>query len=105
LTASSSVTRHNPTSAPEPVAAAGGHRALHFTIIINDTRSRIVLSDVATSRWMRGDEHSADMRAFALVQTLANNGADVAKIEELSWSPPDASHGGLRTTLIYGAQA
>ena len=54
---------------------------------------------------MRGGEHSADMRAFALVQTLANDGADVAKIEELSWSPPDSSHGGLRTTLIYGAQA
>ena len=84
---------------------AGGRIALHFTIIINNMWRRIILSDVATSRWMRGDEHSADLRAFALVQTLANDGADVAKIEELSWSPPDSSHGGLRTTLIYGAQA
>ena len=84
---------------------AGGRIALHFTIIINNLWRRIILSDVATSRWMRGGERSADMRAFALVQTLANDGADVAKIEELSWSPPDALHGGLRTTLIYGAQA
>ena len=61
---------------------------------------RIILSDVATSRWMRG-EHLADLRAFAIVQTLSNEGVDVAKIDELSWSPPDLFRGGLRTTLIY----
>ncbi len=61
---------------------------------------RIILSDVATSRWMRG-EHSADLRAFAIVQTLSNDGADVAKIDELSWSSQGRSHGGLRTTSIY----
>ena len=67
-----------------------------------NARIRVILSDVATSRWMR-EGASADVRAHALVQTLANDGADVVKIEELSWSPPTESLGGLRTAVIFDA--
>ena len=52
---------------------------------------------------MREGASADDVRAHALVQTLANDGADVVKIEELSWSPPTESLGGLRTAVIFDA--
>jgi hypothetical protein len=63
---------------------------------------RIILSDAGMSRWVREGGGSAETRAFALVLTLGNGGADVDRIEEVAWRKAQEAYSSV---LLFDAEA
>jgi hypothetical protein len=53
---------------------------------------------------MRGGGAATETHAFALIQTLTSDGADVVKIESLTWSPASQSSGGVRAAVLFAKE-
>ena len=76
-------------------------RPIYFPRIFY-ARIRIILSDAGISRWVREGGRSAEARAFALVLTLGNGGADLDRIEEVAWRQGQEEYSSV---LLFDAEA